>query len=48
MYNSKRCMVHFYHNFFVMPKSKVKTMAKMFKTIRTQESKKHPVRRRRP
>ena len=40
MYNSKRCMVHFYHNFFVMPKSKIKTMAKMFKIIRTQESNK--------
>ena len=37
----QRCTVHFYRNVFsVVPKSKVKNVAKMFKAIHTQESKK--------
>ena len=38
---SKRCTVHFYRNVFsVVPKSKVKIVAKMLKAIHAQESKK--------
>ena len=37
----QRCVVHFYRNIFsVVPKSKVKNVAKMLKAIHTQESKK--------
>ena len=37
----QRCIVHFYRNVFsVVPKSKVKTVAKMLKAIHAQESKK--------
>lgn len=37
----QRCTVHFYRNVFsVVPKSKVKTVAKMLKAIHAQESKK--------
>ena len=37
----QRCVVHFYRNVFsVVPKSKMKTVAKMLKAIYTQESKK--------
>ena len=37
----QRCTVHFYRNVFsVVPKSKVKIVAKMLKTIHAQESKK--------
>ena len=37
----QRRTVHFYHNVFsVIPRSKVKLMAKMFKAIHAQESKK--------
>ena len=37
----KRCVVHFYRNVFsVVPKSKVKNVAKMLKAIHAQESKK--------
>ena len=37
----QRCVVHFYRNVFsVVPKSKVKNVAKMFKAIHAQESKK--------
>lgn len=37
----QRCTVHFYRNVFsVVPKSKVKIVAKMPKTIHAQESKK--------
>ena len=37
----KRCVVHFYRNIFsVVPKSKVKNVAKMLKAIHAQESKK--------
>ena len=37
----QRCTVHFYHNVFsVVPKSKVKIVAKMLKAIHAQESKK--------
>ena len=37
----QRCTVHFYRNVFsVTPRSKVKLVAKMLKTIHTQESKK--------
>ena len=36
----QRCVVHFYRNVFsVVPKSKVKTVAKMLKAIHAQESK---------
>ena len=45
----QRCTVHFYRNVFsVVPKSKVKIVAKMLKAIHAQESKKRPARRRRP
>ncbi len=45
----QRCTVHFYRNVFsVVPKSKVKIVAKMLKAIHAQESKKRrPARRRR-
>ena len=37
----QRCTVHFYRNIFsVVPKSKVKIVAKMLKAIYAQESKK--------
>ena len=37
----QRCTVHFYRNVFsVVPKSKVKIVAKMLKAIHAQESKK--------
>ena len=37
----QRCTVHFYRNIFsVVPKSKVKIVAKMLKAIHAQESKK--------
>ena len=37
----QRCVVHFYRNIFsVVPKSKVKNVAKMLKAIHAQESKK--------
>ena len=37
----QRCTVHFYRNvFLVVPRSKVKLVAKMFKAIHAQESKK--------
>ena len=37
----QRCVVHFYRNVFsVVPKSKVKNVAKMLKAIHAQESKK--------
>lgn len=37
----QRCVVHFYHNVFsVVPKSKVKLVAKMLKAIHAQERKK--------
>ena len=37
----QRCTVHFYRNVFsVVPKSKVKIVAKVLKTIHTYESKK--------
>lgn len=37
----QRCVVHFYRNIFsVVPKSKVKLVAKMLKAIHAQESKK--------
>ena len=37
----QRCVVHFYQNVFsVVPKSKVKNVAKMLKAIHAQESKK--------
>lgn len=37
----QRCVVHFYRNMFsVVPKSKVKLVAKMLKAIHAQESKK--------
>ena len=37
----QRRIVHFYHNgFSVVPKSKVKTVAQLLKTIHAQESKK--------
>ena len=37
----QRCTVHFYRNVFsVVPKSKVKIVAKMLKVIHAQESKK--------
>ena len=37
----RRCTVHFYRNVFpVVPKSKVKIVAKMLKAIHAQESKK--------
>ena len=37
----RRCTVHFYRNVFsVVPKSKVKIVAKVLKTIHTYESKK--------
>ena len=37
----QRCVVHFYRNIFsVVPKSKVKFVAKMLKAIHAQESKK--------
>ena len=37
----QRCTVHFYRNVFsVVPKSKIKTVAKMLKAIHAQESKK--------
>ena len=37
----QRCIVHFYRNIFsVVPKSKVKIVAKVLKTIHTYESKK--------
>ena len=36
----QRCTVHFYRNvFFVMPRSKIKLVAKMLKAIHAQESK---------
>ena len=36
----QRCMVHFYRNVFsVVPRSKIKTVAKMLKAIHAQESK---------
>ena len=39
----QRCVVHFYRNIFsVVPKSKVKNVAKMLKAIHAQESKKAP------
>ena len=42
----QRCVVHFYRNVFsVVPKSKVKNVAKMLKAIHAQESKKRPGRR---
>ena len=42
------CTVHFYRNVFsVVPKSKVKIVAKMLKAIHAQESKKRPERRQR-
>ena len=45
----QRCTVHFYRNVFsVVPKSKVKIVAKMLKANHAQESKKHPARRQRP
>ncbi len=40
----QRCTVHFYRNVFsVVPKSKVKIVAKMLKAIHAQESKKASV-----
>jgi len=37
----QRCTVHFYHNVFsVLPRSKVKLVAKMLKAIHAQECKK--------
>ena len=40
----QRCTVHFYRNVFsVVPKSKVKIVAKVLKTIHTYESKKDNV-----
>lgn len=37
----QRCVVHFYRNVFsVVPKSKVKNVAKILKAIHAQESKK--------
>ena len=37
----QRCTVHFYRNVFsVVPKSKVKIVAKVLKTIHTEERKK--------
>ena len=42
----QRCTVHFYRNVFcVMPRSKVKLVGKMLKTIHIQESKKLPGKR---
>ena len=39
--SSQRCTVHFYRNVFsVVPRSKVKIVAKMLKAIHAQESKK--------
>ena len=39
--NYQRCTVHFYRNVFsVVPKSKVKIVARMLKAIYAQESKK--------
>ena len=44
----QRCTVHFYRNVFsVVPKSKVKIVAKMLKAIHAQESKRRPARRQR-
>ena len=40
----KRCVVHFYRNVFsVVPRSKVKQVAKMLKAIHAQESKAAPL-----
>ena len=37
----QRCVIHFYRNVFsVVPKTKVKQVAKMLKAIHAQESKK--------
>ena len=45
----QRCTVHFYRKVFsVTPHSKVKLVAKMYKVIHTQESKKLPGRRQKP
>jgi len=38
--NYQQCIVYFYHNVFVIPRAKVKWVAKMLKVIYAQESKK--------
>ena len=45
----QRCTVHFYRNVFsVVPKSKVKIVAKMLKAIHARESKRLPTRKQKP
>ena len=45
----QRCTMHFYRNVFsVVPRSKVKIVAKMLKAIHARESKRLPTRKQKP